>query len=204
MAALIRGRRIRQPRWIGSWALAAPLVLIALTGCGGPEKGPGVASAETGSETPSATASPSRSPSGDVVKFAECMKKHGVDVEVENGGDGKIGIRGKATGGSGDSMQKAQEACRELAPGGGGGGGGGQPISKQDQEKFLSFARCMREHGIPMQDPTFEGGGVKLQIGAGSDKRPEVGDQKVEEAQKACQSNLPQDVRGGQPGGGAA
>jgi hypothetical protein len=35
---------------------------------------------------------------------------------------------------------------------------------KEMQEGALKFARCMREHGIDMPDPTFQGGGVTMKV----------------------------------------
>jgi hypothetical protein len=172
--------------------VTSPLLLLALAACGEPAKGPGVASADGGA-TP--TSSASATSQGDPVKFADCMREHGIEVEVQSDGKG-IGIKGKP--GDASKMDEAQRECRKYAPGG--GDGQGKPMSKADQEKFLKFAQCMRDHGIPMEDPKFEGGGVRLSIG-GDKGQPRLDDAKVEAAQKACQSNLPAEMREG-PGGG--
>jgi hypothetical protein len=60
----------------------------------------------------------------------------------------------------------------------------------KDQEAFLKFAQCMRDHGIPMPDPQFDGGGVGFSIPEGTDKS------KVDAAQAECKQNLP---NGGEP-----
>jgi hypothetical protein len=69
--------------------------------------------------------------------------------------------------------------------------GGGDPTaaSSDDQrDEFrkagVEFAKCMREHGIEMKDPTV-GGGIRLSAGPGSNNPAEL-----EEAQKACQKIL--------------
>jgi hypothetical protein len=130
------------------------------------------------------------------------MRKYGVEVEVK--ADGKGGSRTRVGGGPGakpmdkNTMEKAEKECRKYEPGG--GKGNGKPMSKEDQQKFLKFAQCMRDHGIPMEDPKFDGGGVQLGIttkkGAG-----ELPQAKVEAAQKACESNLPDPDHDGKPGG---
>jgi hypothetical protein len=187
-------------------SLAAPLLVLALAACGDPAAGPGIASADGGGATPSATASNGAS-QGDPVKFADCMRQHGIEVEVPGGGGGgPIRVKGKA--GDEGKMEEAQQACRQYAPSG--GPGDGQPMPKEDQEKFLKFAKCMRDHGIPMADPEFEGGGVKMRIN--DDKgAAKIDDSKTEAAQKACESILPEPPDGagegpqqGGPGAGAA
>ena len=172
-----------------------PLLLLALAACGDPAAGPGVASAD--GATPTASASPTTQ--GDPVKFVDCMREHGIDAKVAADGKG-IGIRGKP--GDEGKMDEAQRACRKYAPSG--GDGKGKPLAKADQEKFLKFAQCMRDHGIPMEDPKFEGGGVRLGI-KGDRNSPRLADKVVEAAQKACESNLPEPPEGaggqGGPGG---
>ena len=185
-------------------SLAAPLLILALAACGEPAAEPDVASAGGGS-TPSATTS-NAAQQGDPVKFADCMREHGIDVELPSGGEkGAIRVRGKA--GDAGKLDEAEKACRQYAPSG--GEGPRQPMSKADQEKFLAFAKCMRDHGIPMADPEFEGGGVRMRID--NDRGgPQIDDGRVEAAQKACEPVLPEppdgagEGPGGGPGGGAA
>ncbi|MFG2040759.1 hypothetical protein [Dactylosporangium sp. NPDC048998] len=69
-------------------------------------------------------------------------------------------------------------------------GGNAPRDPKDDQEQFLRFAQCMRDHGIPMDDPDFEGGGVRIAIPDGTDRS------KVEAAQEQCKQYMP---NGGQP-----
>ena len=179
----------------------ASLLLLTLVACGDKPKDPGIASAD--GARPSATAS-SAAAEQDPQKFADCMNKYGIDVKVENDGKGHTGIR---VGGPNskhvdeNTMKKAEQACKQYAPGG--GDGGGKPVPKEDQVKFLRFAQCMRDHGIPMEDPKFEGGGVRVGINGGKGNAPP--DSKVQAAQKACQSNLPaDDAPGGGSGGSGA
>jgi hypothetical protein len=177
--------------------MVTPLLLLALAACGDPGSGPGVASAQTAGATPSASATNGTS-KGDPVKFADCMRKYGIEVDVPQGG-GQGPVRVKAGPGDETKMTEAQRECRQYAPSG--GPGEGQPLSKADQEKFLKFAKCMRDHGIPMKDPDFSGGGVGMMIGEGPNG-PKLDEGKVEAAHKACSSNLPEEMREG-PGGGS-
>jgi hypothetical protein len=172
-------------------SLVTPLLLLALAACGDPGTAPGVATAGDGAgATPSATAAAE----GDPVKFAGCMREHGVDVQVEAGGRG-ITVHGRP--GDEGKLEEAQKACRQYAPDG--GPGGGEPMSQEDQEKFLAFARCMREQGVPMPDPEFDGGRVKLRMG---DPSQRIDESKVEAAHEACRSILPEQMRDGPSGGG--
>jgi hypothetical protein len=198
MRTLVPGRPSRRTAVTG---LLAPLLLLTLVACGEADDDPGIATAN--GSTPSATASnAAQQGQGDPEKFEECMEKYGVQVETEVEGGGKTAIR--VGGGPGSApidegkMQEAQKACQQYAPVG--GPGGGQPLSAEDQQKFLAFAACMREQGIPMEDPDFEGGGVRMRVG-GDKNAPQIGDEKLEAAQRTCESNLPQDKRPGEGGG---
>jgi hypothetical protein len=61
---------------------------------------------------------------------------------------------------------------------------------KDDQEALLKYAQCMRDHGIPMDDPNIEGNGISMTIPEGTDKT------KVDAAHAECKQYMP---NGGQP-----
>jgi uncharacterized protein involved in copper resistance len=69
-------------------------------------------------------------------------------------------------------------------------GGGEKPTSSgasardQNRKAMLDFARCMREHGVDMPDPQFDGGRMTMKRSGDSD--PE----KMRAADKACQPIL--------------
>ena len=44
-------------------------------------------------------------------------------------------------------------------------GATGNPNESDNRKAMLDFARCMRENGVDMPDPTFEGGRVTMRIG---------------------------------------
>ena len=70
-------------------------------------------------------------------------------------------------------------------------GGGEEPASSsgtptkegQNRKAMLDFAQCMRENGIDMPDPQFEGGRVTMKIGG---KPGEIDPAKMQAAEKAC------------------
>ena len=56
-------------------------------------------------------------------------------------------------------------------------------MSASDKKALLDFAQCMRDHGVDMPDPQFEGGGAKVTMREDKGADP----QKQQDAQKACQ-----------------
>ena len=82
-------------------------------------------------------------------------------------------------------------AANRIATLGGGSGASASSSSSGDKQSFedamLDFARCMREHGVDMPDPTFNGNGGVAITGSGKAGGPGPGDATFEAAQKACQ-----------------
>ncbi len=65
------------------------------------------------------------------------------------------------------------------------------PVSSEDrQQQAVDFAKCMRAHGINMDDPSTTGGGMQIKIPQGTSR------EKVATAQAACKHFLP---NGGNP-----
>jgi hypothetical protein len=123
------------------------------------------------------------------LKFARCMREHGVEMDDPKQGERGIQMVGPR-GASPQKAREAEEACRKyldaIKP----------PELSDEQEKqlkdaALAHARCMRDHGIDFPDPTFgEDGRATIKIERGSGVDPQ--DPKVQEAEKACQEKLPQ------------
>jgi hypothetical protein len=125
------------------------------------------------------------------LKYAQCMREHGVDVpdpSFEGGGTlQKVPFEDVPE----VKLREAERACRkfldEVEP---------PELSEEEQEEFreaaLANARCMREHGIEnFPDPTFgEDGRPEVRIDKGSGIDPE--DPDFREAEEACQDTLPQ------------
>ena len=103
------------------------------------------------------------------LKFAKCMREHGVDMPDPKAGGGGLALQIGGPNSDADpaTMRKAQDACQKymenIRP----------PELSEDQERefkerALKFARCMREHGIDVPDPTFgENGRITQRIGPG-------------------------------------
>jgi hypothetical protein len=150
---------------------------LLLAGCGAEEPG------ETGS------ADPDQRDRDAMLAFAACMREHGIDMP--DPAPDERGIRLSAPEGiSEEKAEEAHEACRkhldEIEP----------PEMSEEQEKefqeaALAHARCMRENGIDMPDPTFgENGRAQIRIRKGSGIDPES--PKFEEAQEACEDEMPE------------
>lgn len=197
-------------RWV---AAALGLVALVATGCGSDGGDPaGVASLNGNSRNASSTETTAKKldPADAARAFARCMRDHGVDMP-----DPKIGTNGEVqiqVGGPGvaenvdpKKMEGADRACRhfmeDAQP-----NGGKRLDPKQEAEarkRALDFAKCMREHGVDMPDPQFNGGRVTQQFR----NKGNVSDRKLQAAQQACAKDLPKGGKGGftvTPGGGAS
>ena len=84
-------------------------------------------------------------------------------------------------------------AAASLALGACGGGGADDATAGSDRradfrEAALKFAKCMREHGVDMPDPKFDGGRVQMQIGGPGAGRPD--ESTMREAQESCRKYM--------------
>jgi hypothetical protein len=174
-----------------------PVLLLALSACGGggaaTEDVASVSGGGGSSASPSSSA-PTGDPEDQALKFARCMREHGVDMPDPDA-EGRVRLRVDKERDA-EKVDKAMKACEKYSPKV--GGKGTREMSKEDQDKLLAFARCMREHGIDMPDPDFSGGGGFVKQRLGGKVRPD--DPKFKEADKACQDKLPARPGGG-PGG---
>ncbi len=140
-----------------------PLILISVltvaafsllaAGCGGGSS-PGVASGG-GSTPPTATTT-----QNGLLAFSQCMRSNGVpsfpDPQRFVGGNVKLTIHQFGT--SSPRFQAALNVCNHLLPT---GPGGTQETAQKQRTQLadeLSFARCMRSHGLArFPDPTAQG-----------------------------------------------
>jgi hypothetical protein len=130
-------------------AVAAFSLLAA--GCGGGGGSAGVASVASSTTTATTGAQ-----SG-LLAFSRCMRSNGMpnfpDPQRFVGGNVKLTIHQLAP------SQAALSACDHLLPTH--GGGGSQQTAQQQRTQLadgLSFARCMRSHGVSrFPDPTAQG-----------------------------------------------
>jgi hypothetical protein len=129
---------------------AALVLVVALSGCGSASSGTGVATAPTTSAAAAtgstSSAQPSTSPSeASGIAYAQCMRKHGVDMPDPT----KKGLHLQQGGGApiGQDMRKvdaAMKACKALLPSGG-------QLIKPPADAVASLrkmAKCMRDNGI--------------------------------------------------------
>ena len=163
---------------------ALPLLFaLTLTGCGAEDDGgTGVASAGGTSSASPDGGELSRDEMG--VKFAQCMRENGVDMDDPEPGKGiqlKVG-----PGTSQETVQAALEACREYNPQ---ENGSAQPDPEREAA-FREYAQCMRDNGVEaFPDPEPGSPGVRITGEVGND--PDF-----QTAQQACQELLAS-ARGG-------
>ncbi len=141
----------RQPRYFRT--LVAALALIAglglLTACG---------SSATGEDN-AAAAEPAPAANDDeraLLTFAQCMRANGApdfpDPVVQ--ADGTYSFP-RPDGLDMAALQATFEQCRSLLPEG--FQTPGQGADPEQQDALLEFARCMREQGVDVPDPTADG-----------------------------------------------
>ena len=174
---------------------------LALAACGTPADGDQVASLSGGDATTTTKGTgDEEDPQQRAIDFARCMREHGVDMpdpEVDDQGRVRVRIGAGGDGRRPDpkKLEEAQKACGGLM---GGGDGPGQ-IDPAARDAMVSFARCMREHGVDMPDPT--GDGLLMRRGEGG---PDPESEEFQQAEKACDHHLaelgrPERESGGRP-----
>ena len=87
------------------------------------------------------------------LKFADCMRTHGVPTFPDpSGAGGGLNLTGTGVDPQSPAFKSARTACARLTPGGAGG------RVKATESQFLAalrFAMCMRSHGFrSFPDPT--------------------------------------------------
>jgi hypothetical protein len=179
-------------------------LVLALAACGGSPEGDRVASLSgdnaTGT-TAGAAKTPSKDPQQAALDFAKCMREHGIDMpDPEVDEQGRIRVRIGA-GGGGErpdpkKLEAAQQACGSLM----GGGDGDRQLDPAERDAMVAFAKCMREHGIDMPDPTGEG----LMLRRDGEDGPDPGSEKFQEAEQACDHHLANLGRGRRESGGGS
>jgi hypothetical protein len=127
------------------------------------------------------------------LKFAKCLRDHGIDAPDPTRGAGG-GIKQKVNGGPGrinrTAMDRAQKACaRYMAIGAGDAPDPAEQAKRQGA--FLAYARCMRGEGIDMPDPKFDGNRVMMGApGSGAANDPNPDSPAFKAADKTCHPKL--------------
>ena len=131
--------------------LCAAVFGALLTGCGG-----------GGPTTQTSGAAGSQNLASAAYRYAACMREHGVtgfpDPHVVNrGGATEIRMMAPASAAASPAFKGAQKACAGIMP-------GPQSATEDAQQRharvlgLLSFARCMRSHGVSnFPDPNTQG-----------------------------------------------
>lgn len=162
-------------------ALGVLLLGLGLAGCGGQGKDSSVA--------PSGLSDQERA-----LKFAQCMRQHGVDMPDPQGdGDGHAIENPRDA--DPKKVAAATQQCRQFAP------NGGEPprMDPEQVEQMRIFAKCMRDHGVPNFPDPSDDGTVAITPGTSSpgDLGLDPSDPKFQAAQQACEKFQPK-----APGGG--
>jgi hypothetical protein len=146
--------RCRRPLIVASAVAVAAFSLLA-AGCGGGAS-PGIATVVS-----STTAATTTTAQIGLVAFSQCMRSNGMpsfpDPQHFVGGNVKLTIH--QLGPSSPHFQAAMNACNHLLPTNGGSGPQETALQLRTQiADGLSFAGCMRSHGVArFPDPTAQG-----------------------------------------------
>jgi hypothetical protein len=137
----------------------AVFALLALSACGGPAEGDGVASA--GGEASPAAEDTEQEPVDEEVQalaFAQCMRDNGIDMP--DPAPGQEGLSEALHGIEEDydqaTIDEASAACQDLLPQR--AHEGGHDAAREETE--LALADCLREQGLEVPDDLFAVGGL--------------------------------------------
>ena len=171
-------------------SLAALVALgVAAAACSGGSKSltvPTAGSQPTTTAAPAgASASSGQTPFAEAEAYSQCMRSHGAlnfpdPVLTPSGG---YGYRTTGINPQSAAFQGALQACKALpSP----WQSTGKQLSPAQQQAWLSWAKCIRAHGMPnFPDPTFSGSAVQIP-GAGGSSSPQL-----QSAMDACKSQMP-------------
>jgi hypothetical protein len=119
----------------------AAVLTLSLSGCASDDKTTG--GSASGGSAASASAKEG-DPFSRVVKYAECLQQHGLNVKIKQGDgfslpkdyDPKV-------------KESAEAACRSVAP-----PGMFDKPSAEQLDHDLKIAQCLRDQGVKIEDPT--------------------------------------------------
>lgn len=194
---MIHDKSLRGRRW-RTISLGAAVLIVALAGCGGADKQPGVATAGRPAAQPSGPASAT---SGVVAEYVEaqrqwvsCLREQGFDLPDPDA-KGFVDLRAPGIPTKTDpKWTAAQKTCAKY----------NVPVPEELEEKSVwtaeqiahrrAYAKCMRENGVPdFPDPNPDGNWPRDRDGDGS----QVSEQQVAAQFRAGQICDP--VLDGQP-----
>jgi len=172
------------------WAAAAVAMAVGVAACSGGSNPPTVATARSQptATTPEAGGSSAsgQTPFAQAQAYSECMRSHGTanfpDPSLTPGGG--YGYRTSGIDPHSPGFQRALQACKDLpSP----WNSRGQQLTAAQQQAWLSWAKCIRGHGVPeFPDPTFSGDAVHTSPPGGQSPTPEF-----QRAMDACKAQSP-------------
>lgn len=158
-------------------ALAATAICAALSACGGSRS----------SQASDTAARAEQSAETRFADYARCLREHGVQaqaISAPGGGHGLKVMPGR--GGGPAAMEAAEKACARYRPERQQEASLSPQQKVELQERLQRFARCMREHGIPVEASAT--GGVRVTL-RGQEGRPLPNPESpaMRRAQSSCQ-----------------
>ena len=133
------------------------LLLTGVAGCGS-SSGTGVATAN-GTAAPSASTTLSNQQR--LLKYAQCMRDHGVPVDDPTGNQPPTVPQGTVPD---STLNAAINACKHFVP------TASQALTSADLVKLRKISVCMRQHGYPtFPDPDPDKGGIIIDDNSGID-----------------------------------
>lgn len=182
-------------RGMDKTTLLLPLLLAGLAGAAGGCGGTPEASGSGGSGGP---ATENAADDQAELAFAKCMREKGFDISDPDG-SGRIQMRleGKPGDGGPRRAQEATKDCRKKT-----GGGPREPTQAEMTEmrdQALKFSKCMREHGVDMPDPQFDGGAAITMSKKAGERGIDPESPVFSKAQQACEDEMPRIRRGDGP-----
>jgi len=155
-----------------SAAAGLAVAALALTACGG-----------GGSSTTPTPAGGGGASAGDpaardeaLLAFARCMRENGVDMPDPQIDGGRVRMIIPPGGGDRETVDRARAACEEHLE----AAEAQRPADEEQKRRALETARCLREKGYDVPDPT--DGGIRITPDSGI----EPGDPGFEAAMDEC------------------
>jgi hypothetical protein len=157
-------------------AALAVVVSAVLSGCGAKADG-----------SPAAAAGPSVAPDvrSGALEFSSCMREHGYDVPDPTFNDQGWPQFNEPDVRDNQQYKQARALCRTHLDAA--AVAAGAPNTQETQDQLLAFARCVRERGVNMPDPTDGTFQLDAQLLDSPSWQP---------AAKACEQHLPAKYKG--------
>lgn len=174
-------RRAPERVWAASLAAvmvtAAALVVAGCDSSSSPTVAGGTSTTSAASGAAGGAGAAGRSGSNtNALKFAQCLRSHGVPDFPDPSSDGQLTIPPDDR--NTPAFARASKACQTLMP----GAGGAEQTSDMSRAQALKLAKCIRAHGFPsFPDPDASGAIPPNSV--------DVNSPKFKSALHACQPN---------------